>query len=393
MPSPLSPTGRSPLEYLPAPLLEPGPLGLTWWQWLAIPGGLVLAAMVGKAAGYLSRRLLARLSARTATPWDDELLARLAAPLTVLWALAAAYLIAIGLGLPDGAEGSVVRVIRTATVAVFFWAGLRTVDIGFQIISDTPTARAHGLGQGLLPMLRKATKIGVAAMAVIAVLTDMGYPVASLLAGLGIGGLAVALAAQKTVENLFGSVSITVDQPFRVGDFVRLESGTVGTVEAIGLRSTRLRTLDRTLVTIPNGKLADQRLETFAARDRCRLFCALGLVHATRADQLRAVLRGIETILRAHPLVWREGISVRFVGIGASSLDVEANAWFDTADWDVFQAIREEVLLGFLEAVERAGTELAHPTQTVHLAPGGHAARATTPGEPPSGATAPRREE
>jgi MscS family membrane protein len=148
---------------------------------------------------------------------------------------------------------------------------------------------------------------------------------------------------------------------------VRVESGVSGTVEAIGLRSTRLRTLDRTVVTIPNGKLADQRIETFAARDRCRLFCTLTLVYATTAAQMRSVLEGVEAVLRRHPRVWPEGISVRFVAMSSSSLDVEVIAWFDTADWNEFQSIRQEVLLALIDVVERAGTAFAFPTQTVQL--------------------------
>ena len=355
--------------YLPAPLLREGPFDLLWWQWLAIPCGIVVSIVAGRLLGYLTRRILARLSKRAATAWDGQVLARLGPPITVLWSLAVAYGLKLGLDLPEGAERHVDQLLRTATVAVFFWAGLRSIDLGFQAIASTPTARAHGLREGLLPMLSKVTRIAVFAMAVVAVLTDLGYPVASLLAGLGIGGLALALAAQKTVENLFGSVSISVDQPFRVGDFVRLESGTMGSVEVIGLRSTRLRTLDRTIVTIPNGKLADQRIETFAPRDRCRLFCTLALVYGTTAAQLRAVVEGAERLLRAHPRVWSEDIGVWFVGISPSSFDVEVGAWFATSDWNDFQAIRQEVLLGLMEVVERAGTTLAHPTQTVHLSP------------------------
>src|SRR5512146_3066244 len=267
MPLPFAQATRPRIEpYLPATLLREGPLDLLWWQWLAIPCGIAVAIVAGKLLGYVTRRILAHISTRTASTWDDLLLERLSSPITVLWALAAAYAWKLGMGLPEGAARHVDQGLKTATVAVFFWGGLRSIDLGFQAIAATPTARTHGLGQSLLPMLRKATKIAVFAMAVIAVLTDLGYPVASLLAGLGIGGLAIALAAQKTVENLFGSVSISIDQPFRIGDFVKLESGVLGTVETIGLRSTRFRTLERTIVTIPNGKLADQRVESFAPR-------------------------------------------------------------------------------------------------------------------------------
>jgi MscS family membrane protein len=367
-------------RWVPEPLLRAGPFDIALWQWLAIPGVLVLSWTAGRLLGWLSRRLLGRLVERTATQWDDLLLAQLGGPLALFWSVAAAALLVLPLGLSEAAEGRVDRLLRLGAVVTLFWAGIRAVDVGFKVLADTPTARASGIGRGLLPMLRRATQIAVVAMAVVAVLTDIGYPVASLLAGLGIGGLALAFAAQKTLENLFGSISISVDRPFQVGDFVRVEGGVSGHVEELGLRSTRIRTLDRTLVTIPNGKLADQRIETFAARDRCRLSFTMGLVHATRADQMRAVLSGVDALLRRHPRAWPEGITVRFVGLAASSLEVEVAAWFATADWDEFQTLRQEVLLGVMEVVERAGTALAYPTQTIHLAggeggPGAAAAR------------------
>jgi len=202
----------------------------------------------------------------------------------------------------------------------------------------------------------------------VAALSELGYPVASLLAGLGLGGLAFALAAQKTVENLFGALSIGLDQPIREGDFVKVEE-MVGTVEAIGLRSTRIRTLDRTLVSIPNGRLADMRLETFAARDRIRLACELGLVYETTEGQMREVLAGLEAVLRAHPLIWPDAVVVRFKQFGAFSLDIEIMAWFRTSDWGQFQGIRQEVLLQFMGVVQAAGTSMAFPTQTLHLTP------------------------
>jgi MscS family membrane protein len=211
-------------------------------------------------------------------------------------------------------------------------------------------------------------KVLVLAMASVAVLSELGFSVASLVTGLGIGGLAVALAAQKTVENLFGAVSLGLDQPIREGDFVRVEDVT-GTVEKVGLRSTRIRTLDRTLVSIPNGKLAEMRLESFSARDRLRLSCDVSLVYGTTAAQMRRVLAGLERVLRGHPRIWPEAVVVRLGRFGPSSLDIEVMAWFQTADWAEFQLIRQEVLLQFMEVVDGAGTSFAFPTRTVHLVP------------------------
>jgi MscS family membrane protein len=198
-------------------------------------------------------------------------------------------------------------------------------------------------------------------------LSALGLPVASLLAGLGIGGIALAFGAQKTVENVFGAVALGVDQPLREGDFVLIEDSVLGTVEAVGLRSTRVRTLDRTIVTLPNGKLSDMKIESFAARDRCRLSTNIHLVYATTAEQLRQVLAGLERVLRAHPAIWPDAVVVRFAGLGESSFDIEIMAWFLTSDWGVFQGYRQEILLGFMDVIEQAGTELAVPARSVHL--------------------------
>jgi MscS family membrane protein len=355
-------------RHLPAPLLAEGPRGLAWWQWLAIPVFLAVALLLGAGLGWVTRRLLGHLAARTRTDWDDRLLHRVAAPLNLLWAIAVFTVLRPALDLDAEAAEVASRALRSATLFVVFWAGFRSLDVGLDAAAAAPWARANQSLSGLLPLGRKLGKIVLLAIGLVAVLNELGFQVASLLAGLGIGGIALALAAQKTVENLFGSVAIGVDQPFRVGDFVKIEDVT-GTVETIGMRSTRIRTLDRTLVTFPNGKLADLKAETFAARDRLRILVNLGLSYGTTAAQLRAVLAGIEKALLAHPRIWPEGVSVRFTEFKDSSLNVEVMAWLQTTDWNAFTRERQELYLAFLAVVEEAGTSLAFPTRTVHVVP------------------------
>jgi MscS family membrane protein len=356
-------------EHLPEALLRRGPRGLLWWQWLAVPVLVALALVAGAALGYATRRALGHLAARTEARWDDLVVERLARPLTAFWAIALFTLLQPGLGLGEGPSDVLHHLQRAATYLVLFWAGFRLVDVGFAAASTGPWTRASPGLLGVLPLGRKVGKVLLLGLGLVAVLTELGFQVGSLLAGLGIGGIALALAAQKTVENLFGSVAIGVDQPFRVGDLVRIED-VLGTVEAIGMRSTRIRTLDRTIVTIPNGKLADQRAETFAVRDRIRLLANLGLAYGTSAEQMRAVLAGIEAALRSQPKLWPDGLSIRFTEMKESALNVEVMAWFATADWSEFTAIRQEVFLDMMAVVERAGTSLAFPTRTVHLVEG-----------------------
>jgi MscS family membrane protein len=213
---------------------------------------------------------------------------------------------------------------------------------------------------------RNLAKLLIGIGGVVATLGAFGYPVATVLAGLGIGGLALAFGAQKTIENLFGSISLAADQPFRVGDFVKIEDFT-GNVERIGMRSTQIRTLDRTLISLPNGKLADMRIEDFASRDRIRFAATAGLVYGTTEEQVRRVVEGIEALLRAHPKVWPEPVVAKLAAFAASSLDVEVQCWFQTVDFDEFRHLRQEALLGIMRVVREAGTNFAFPTRTVHV--------------------------
>jgi MscS family membrane protein len=356
-------------RHLPEPLLRPGPRGLLWWQWLALPALVLLALALGAALGWATRRLLGHLTARTRTSWDDAIVDRVSGPLTFLWGVAAYTAFHPWLALTDGANAAIEHVLRAATYLALLWAGFRSVNVAFTAASEMPWTRSSPSLVGLLPLGRKFAKVLLLAMGLVAVLNELGFQVASLLAGLGIGGIALALAAQKTVENLFGSVSIGVDQPFRVGDFVKVEDF-VGTVETIGMRSTRFRTLDRTLIAIPNGRLADMRIETFTARDRFRLFANLGLVYSTTVAQMRQVMAGFEATLRAHPKIWPEAVVIRFNEFRDSSLNIEVMAWFQTADWNEFTAARAEIFLAFMEVVEAAGTSFAFPTRTVHVVGG-----------------------
>jgi MscS family membrane protein len=343
--------------------------GLLVWQLAALPVLLVVALGLGALAGRAMRAGAAAAARRTANTWDDALLARTSAPVTVALTLLFWALLLPLADLPPAAAAILARLARGVLLLAVFWAAWRAVDVGRHAALQSQWAARVVSSRALVPLGARVAKALLLIIGAIALLSLMGYPVGSLIAGLGIGGLAVALAAQKTVENLFGAFSIGVDQPFREGDFVKVEDF-VGTVEAIGLRSTRFRTLDRTVVSIPNGKLAEMRLESFTERDRMRLAAVIGLVYGTTAAQLRDVLAGLEAVLRAHPRIWSDAVVVKFREFGASSLDVEIMAWFQTADWGEFQAIRQEILIAFMDVVERAGTSFAFPTRTIHLAAG-----------------------
>lgn len=340
--------------------------GLERWQWLGLPLVLLLSLLLAALLARLTMRLLARLAGRTQTKTDDEVVARLAGPVRLLWFGLLGDLGLHLLALPETAEAWGSRFFRVLLGLGFFWGVARAVNTWTARYVESDHAAQRPGSKALVNLVGRVTQLAVVAFASLATLSELGFSVTSVLAGLGIGGIALALGAQKTLENLFGAFALAVDQPIREGDFVKIEDF-VGTVEAIGLRSTRVRTLDRTLITVPNGKLADMRLETFAARDRFRLATTIGLTYGTSAAQVRQVRDGLEQVLRQHPKIWPDSMMVRFGAFASSSLNIEVMAWFAVKNWDEFVEVREQVLLDFMDVVEKAGSSFAFPTQTVHL--------------------------
>ena len=197
-------------------------------------------------------------------------------------------------------------------------------------------------------------------------LHHFGINLTATLAGLGVGGIAVALAAQKTLENIIAGVSLIADQAVRVGDVLSL-GDIQGTVEELGLRSTRIRTIDRTVVSLPNGQIANMKLETLSVRDRFLFHPVVGLHYETTAVQLRSFSTGIRTLLGGHDNVDRPSVRARFVRFGAS-LDVEIFAYVFASDWNNFLEIQEELLYGIMDMVQKVGAAIALPSQTLYLA-------------------------
>jgi len=362
-------------EHAPAFLLRTGPRDVPWWQWLALLSLAAVAALGGRLLSVPAQIILRRLFARTKTSWADAILERVGGPLRLILAVAVAFVLLPSLGLYEPGRALASNALRAFALIAVFWAVWRSVDVGVTALNGSALSGVAS-ARSLVSLGSALAKLGIGGLGLIAVLSELGYPVSGLLAGLGIGGLALALAAQKTGENLFGSLSLALDRPFDVGEFVKIEDF-MGHVESVGLRSTRFRTLDRTLITLPNGRVADMRIENYSARDRMRLACVISLLHGTNAAQAREVLGGIERVLRAQPRLWPDALTVRLKEFGSASLDIEVGVWFATSDWTEFLAIRQEVLLQIMEVVEAAGTHLAFPTRTLLQTPDPPAAART----------------
>jgi len=349
------------LDHLPKWSLRFGPRELRWWQWIALLPLILIGFLVGLTVTRLSRLLLRRwLPTHSAA-----ILRKLRGPAILTWTVITSYALLPWLGLYEPAEAFVRRALSASFLVALFWALWQGVELSLQTLTSAHWVKSSHTAASLMMLGARLGKVVVASFALVAVLAQLGYPVTSLITGLGIGGVALALAAQKTVENLFGAFSLAIDQPFREGDTIQVDSIS-GTVESIGLRSTRIRTVDRTLITIPNGKLAEMRVETITARDRLRFYCVLGITHSP-AKQVSQILSGVEGLLRNDALVANDSISVRLIGLTDSAMNLEIVGMLDTADWGKFMEVRQGLLLGIIQVVESAGSSLAHPVSNIRL--------------------------
>jgi MscS family membrane protein len=222
--------------------------------------------------------------------------------------------------------------------------------------------RQRASASSVVPLGKRTAKVLVVFIAFLATLHSWGVNISALLAGLGIGGLAVALAAQRTIENLFGGVAITTDQPVLVGDFCRFGDRS-GIVEDIGLRSTRVRTLDRTVVTVPNGQFSSLQIENFGKRDKVFFHPTLSIRSDATPGQIRTILDGVRQTLAEQPLIGPDPPRVRLIGLGSYSLDIEIFAYCKTTNYDEFLEVQEDLFLRILDLIAAAGTMLAVPTQ------------------------------
>jgi MscS family membrane protein len=339
------------------------------WQWMAILAGLLASGLLSKYLGHWLARLLQRVARRTAVGWNEAVAWALDGPTAYLLSAVFLLLVARWLGVTPEAWKVVRYTSKLLALGGIGWFLVRLVDATAARVRET-AKQGSQVGLGFLPMTVRFAKFVIVVLVLLATLDVVGVNVLSAMVGLGLGGVAIAFAAQKTLENLFGTASIASDRPFEVGHFVTIGQDS-GTVEEVGFRSTRLRTLGRTVVTIPNGLIASGRVENFSARDRIMYNPVLKLTYAATAAQLAYVVDEIKRLLRSHPKVFQGEQRVRFSAFGESSLLVEVWCWVETRNFIEYTRVVEELNFAILEIVERAGTSFALPGRAVHLAKDG----------------------
>lgn len=331
------------------------------WQWAGLVAILLILVLLLRALSILKRRL--RVEGSPVRRIARRLIVPVAAVLC-LWPIS--YFLAEQLSFSGRGLAVVLKGLLIPEALFEAYIAFLVPVLVAEIIITSPRIDSTSLDANMMRMFARILGLAAGLALVFAGANELGVPLVPLVASLGVGGLAVALAARPTLENLIGGIILYIDQPVRVGDFCSFGDHT-GTVERIGVRSTQIRARDRTVITVPNATFADFEIVNWARCDQMQILATIGLRYETKLDQLRFVLAKLREMLLAHPRIDNENRRVRFVGYGSSSLDIEIRVYALTRDWGEFYAIQEDVFLRVGEIVEESGTSFAFPSRTLYM--------------------------
>lgn len=307
-----------------------------------------------------------KLAARTETTLDDKLFPALEGPVKALIVVVGTVASIKVLKLSATADETLGYAYTVAFSVVLFWGFLRAFNTVLDHLHEIATEKQLGLAP-FMPWIKKTLIAIVFVFGVLLIAQSLGADVKAALGALGIGGLAFALAAQDTIANIFGSVVVAIDQPFRIGETIRV-GGHTGTVEDIGLRSTKLRLVDRSLVVIPNRTVANDAITNLSRFTSRRVEHVVGLTYSTTRSQMEGIVTEIRRVIDAQPEVNATDTHVYFRDFSASSMDIWIVYVLRDADFAKHLQVRQRINFAIMKVVEDAGCGFAFPTQTVHVA-------------------------
>jgi len=337
---------------------------LEYWQWL----GIFIVIIVGSIAD----KTVAWFLARNVNKWKQghqaysEIENTILRPLGLM-AMALIWWFLLGLlGLPDTALAILSVAVKLLVSLSAVWSAFRLVDIVYVLLMRKALTTNNRFDDLLVPMVSKSLKVFVVVMGVVFSADNLNIDVTSLLAGLGLGGLAFALAAKDLLGNFFGSLTVLLDRPFQIGDWVVI-GDVEGSVETVGFRSTRIRTFYNSLITLPNAILTNTKIDNMGARRFRRMTTKLGLTYDTPPERIDAFCEGIRALIQLHPYMRKDYYQVYFNAYNAASLDILVYVFWETPDWNMELRERHRFLLDILRLAKQLDVEFAYPTQTLYL--------------------------
>ncbi len=298
--------------------------------------------------------------------YDDQLVQAFEGPIAALIFLLGLFGAIYVLTLEEPLQLFITNTFQVGLLAIIFWAGLRVIDMVGIILTDVAYSRQLGIYH-FIPLIRKTTRVFFVIIGSILIIQNLGYSVGSLLAGLGIGGLAIALAAQESLSNFFGSISLAADRTFKVGDWIQVGERVDGHVEEIGLRSTKVRTWRRTLLSIPNKVIAGEIVENWSRMPNRRVSQIVGVSYETSQENMAGLIADIDQLLRNNKEIDQKFTMVRFTEFGESSLDILVYYFTIPVAWAEHLRVRQEMNLAIMGLVQKWGTSIAFPTRTLYF--------------------------
>jgi MscS family membrane protein len=309
---------------------------------------------------------LRRVAEHSNRRWDDMLLDSIIVPARVL-------IIALGfaigaqiLQLDPGTNIFAQHLIRTLVIVALFMAGFRAVDVIAPSSVRLFGVTGLSISDRLLPFLRTMMKLLCVALCVLVIVQEWGYDASGLIAGLGVGGLAISLAAQDTIKNLFGFTTIVGDQPFMVGDFIKTND-VEGTVEHVGVRSTRIRQMDQAYVTVPNSVLANSAILNWSRLNKRWINMTLRITYDAQRRDIQSLLERVRDMLKSREHVAPDGMLVSFINFGDAGMEILIRCYILLGDWPAFTAEREQINLEIMKIIEELGLHIAFPSRAVYI--------------------------
>ena len=336
------------------------------WKWLAILLGLFISRFFIKLFLAFTLNTLDRISKKTAMKWDD--LAIDAFKPSAGWLLGCLFwfLWLNLLQIPDRPMFFFLFLIKLAFCFALLMCFYRLTDVFVHFLSQWMTTRKLLFSKQMEYTLKRVFKVLVVVLGILATLQNLGINVVSLMAGLGLGGLAFALAAKDMCSHFFGSVMIFLDQPFKVGDWV-LIGDVEGTIEDIGFRSTRIRTFYDSVVSIPNGGLSNMNIDNMGRRKYRRMKAFYALTYNTPPHKIEDFIEGIKHIIKTHPQTRKDYFHVVFNSYEASSLDIMLYCFVEVPTWGIELKAKQDIHLEILKLAEKLSVEFAFPTRSLYL--------------------------
>ena len=335
---------------------------------LGLSFGIILATLLLR--GFMARILFAnlkRLARKTKWQHDDRFLEALEAPASTFILILGIFLATIVLPLSPEWRNLGQTIFRGLSILVVFWGLFRLADVFVDLLADLSEKTGTDSFRGFGGLIKKSLRVFIIIVGTVMVIDNLGYNIGGILATLGIGGAAFAFAAKDTIANIYGSIALALDRPFRVGDWIQVGDRVDGDVEEIGLRSTKVRTWPKTVISIPNAVLANEMIDNFSRMPKRRVKQVVGVTYETSPETMEAIVSDIRKLLAEDPDVNQEFILVNWTDFGSSSLDILVYYFTTTTKWLEYMEVRQRINVKIAKVVSEHGSSVAFPTRTLYL--------------------------